>query len=32
MDPIIFFTVLTVLYGVMYFFDRFFKVCLVASK
>ncbi|EDW10743.1 membrane-bound transcription factor site-2 protease [Drosophila mojavensis] len=28
MDPIIFFTVLTILYGVMYFFDRFFKSCM----
>ncbi|XP_064536607.1 membrane-bound transcription factor site-2 protease [Drosophila montana] len=28
MDPIIFFIVLASLYGVMYFFDRFFKSCM----
>lgn len=27
MDPTVFFIVLTTLYGVLYFFDRFFKVC-----
>ncbi|XP_060653542.1 membrane-bound transcription factor site-2 protease [Drosophila nasuta] len=28
MDPVVFFIVLTTLYGVMYFFDRFFKSCM----
>lgn len=27
MDPTVFFIVLTTVYGVLYFFDRFFKVC-----
>ncbi|EDV98060.1 membrane-bound transcription factor site-2 protease [Drosophila grimshawi] len=28
MDPIVFFIVLTTIYGVLYFFDRFFKSCM----
>lgn len=27
MNPTVFFIILTWLYGVLYFFDRFFKVC-----
>lgn len=28
MDPVVFFVVLSSIYGVMYFFDRFFKSCM----
>ncbi|XP_017149107.1 membrane-bound transcription factor site-2 protease [Drosophila miranda] len=28
MDPVVFFAVVTSLYGVLYFFDRFFKSCM----